>query len=440
MKKSLRLVALLALFALVVAACGGGADDTTTTAAGGETTTTAAETTTTAAETTTTTGETTPPTEFVHVPVKVGTLLPQTGPLSVIFDAMNEAVQLAISEVEAAGGTIELVEADDGTDPNVASTAVDGLLNADVDAIIGAAASSVSLAVIDKITSSQVVQCSPSNTGAVFTTYEDDGFYFRTAPSDVLQGPALADVIAEDGHTDVAIIYLNDEYGVGLADVVADGVENSGGNVVARVPFDPAATSFDTEVGQAAAVNPEAVVVISFAQGVGITQAMIEAGLGPDQVGIYVTDGYKDSVVATEVDPDNPAVLEGIRGTAPSAAPENGEPTFPTRFAEFAPDAPTIFSAQSYDCLMIIALAAQVAGEGGDIVSEMNGVTSGGTKCVSYEECVALIAAGEDIDFDGASGPLEFTDAGEPGVGTYDVYTYDAEGNPVTDKQVVAGQ
>ncbi len=67
-------------------------------------------------------------------------------------------------------------------------------------------------------------------------------------------------------------------------------------------------------------------------------------------------------------------------------------------------------------------------------------VTRGGEVCTTYEECHALLAEGADIDYDGASGPLDFTDVGEPGIGTYDVYVYDAEGNPAVQEQVVAGQ
>ena len=68
--------------------------------------------------------------------------------------------------------------------------------------------------------------------------------------------------------------------------------------------------------------------------------------------------------------------------------------------------------------------------------NEIIGVTSGGTKCSTFSECYELVQAGEDIDYDGASGPLEFTDVGEPSGGVYDVYQYDAEGVPNTESQI----
>lgn len=409
MRNTLRSIALLAVFALVAAACGGDGGDTTT------------------------------PEEFDHVPVKVGTLLPQTGGLAGIIDALEKPIEMAVAEINDAGGSVELLKADSGTDQNIASVNVDTLLNADVHAVIGAAASGVSLSVIDKLGASQVVQCSPSNTGVIFTTRPDSDYYFRTAPSDVLQGPALADVVAADDHNDVAIIYRNDEYGAGFNDEASAALRDAGLNVVASVAYDPEATSWDAEVGQVAAANPDAVIAVTFGEGVGVMQAMIQAGVGPDSVPIYVTDGFADSVSAIDIDPDNPGVLVGVKGTAPSAAPASGEPTFASRFEAFAPGTPTIFSAHSYDCLMVIVLAAQVAGSAENLVDAMVSVTRDGTKCTTYEACVALIADGQDIDYDGASGPLDFTSVGEPSVGTYDIFAYDETGGRVTLDQVDIG-
>ena len=374
--------------------------------------------------------------------ISIGYLLPQTGGLSVIVDALVKPLEMLAAEANEHGGNVTLVPGDSGTDPNVASASVDQLLNDDVSAIMGAAASGVSTSVLDKITGSQVVQCSGSNTAASLSVVDDGGFYFRTAPSDVLQGPALADLIADDGGTTVGVVFRNDEYGAGFAEVLTEGLEANGLAVAASVAYDPEATSFDAEAGELAAAGLDAVVVVAFAEGAQLFQAMIEAGVGPADVATYVTDGVKDSVSWDAIDPDNPAVMEGIRGTAPSAAPANGEATFGDRFAEFAPDAPNIFSAQFYDCMMVTLLASAVAGSAdpADFVSEMIGVTSGGTKCTSYHDCIGLIGAGEDIDYDGASGPLEFGDNGEPTVGTYDLYEYDAEGAAITFDQLVLEQ
>jgi branched-chain amino acid transport system substrate-binding protein len=276
--------------------------------------------------------------------------------------------------------------------------------------------------------------CSPSNTGAIFTTYDDGGYYFRTAPPDNLQGQVHGDLITENGATSVAIAYRADEYGLGLAEAIRDQLEANGVNVAEFIEYDKDATSFDAEAAQIAAAGVDAISIITFAEGAAFMQALIEAGVGPDDVNIYVADGFKDTVTAADIDPDDPSVIEGVKGTYPSLAPPSGEPTFPDRFEAFAPGTPTIFSSHSYDCFLSMVLAAEVAGtnEPTAIAAAFNDVTRGGEKCSSYAACHALILEGTDIDYDGASGPLDFVDAGEPGAGTYDKFEYDAEGNANT--------
>jgi len=442
-KRIMRLVITLLVLVLVAAACGDDDAGTTTTAA--ETTTTAApETTTTAApETTTTTGA---PGRADGI-LEIGTILPETGDLAFLGPPMINAVNMALRDINAAGGVLgqplELTPADDGTNADIASAAVDGHLAAGVDGIIGAAASSISLAVIDKISGSQTMQCSPSNTGSVFTTIDDNGgYYTRTAPPDNLQAQALGDLITADGYTDVAIIALNNEYGQGFADDLIAQLEANGATIVANVPYDPAGSVFDADVQQVADAAPQAVALIAYPDtGSLVLQAMIEQGVGPADLQIYLTDGTQSSGLASKVDPANPAVLEGVKGTAPSAAPPGGAAWFGDAFAAFSPGTDTIFASYAYDCLTIFALAAEVAGTDDPTVwvNEVNGVTKDGEKCDNYAACLALIAAGTDIDYDGASGVLNFTDAGEPGAGYYDIWHLDATGAVVTDETVPVG-
>jgi len=362
--------------------------------------------------------------------LKIGYVLPQTGGLAGIVDALVKPLEMAEEEIKAAGGSFTMIPGDSGTDGDIASATVDQLINDGVDVIIGPAATGVTLSVIDKVTSSGIVECSGSTTGAVFSDYADDGYYFRTSPPDSIQGPVLADVITDDGRSSVAIIHRNDEYGVGFASFLAGALEANGVAVPAVVPIDENATSYDAEIGQVAQAGADAVVLITFGEGAALMQGMIEADLGPADIATYVTDGFKDEVTWDEVDPDNPAVFDGIRGTAPSIAPPDGEATFPERFAAFAPGVPTIFSAFFYDCLNIVVLASEQAGsdDPAKIVENMQSVTVGGTTCTSYAECSDLIAEGEDIDYAGASGSVDFNDNGEPTSGTYDIYQYDAEG------------
>ena len=377
--------------------------------------------------------------------LKIGYLLPQTGDLSFLGPPMIKGVEMAIRDINAAGGVlgqdVELVEADDGTDPDVASAAVDKLLNTDnVDAIVGAAASSVTLAVIDKISGAGVVECSPSNTGSNLTDYEDDGYYFRTAPPDNLQSQALGDLIVDDGLSTVGIIAINNDYGKGFAEQLQAHLEDTGATVIEPAYYDPAGTDFSAEAKAVADGSPDAVAVIAYPDTGGqVFSAMIANGIGPSDVGVYITDGLQANDLYTKIDADNPAATQGVRGTAPSAAPEGGAPFFPDAFSEFAPDVDTIYSAHSYDCTMLIAMAAIAAGtdDPEQIKDAINDLTQGGEKCSTFEECLPLLEEGEDVDYDGASGPLNFTDVGEPGAGSYDIYEYGADGTYAVESQVV---
>src|SRR6185503_10950305 len=130
----------------------------------------------------------------------------------------------------------------------VAAQSAERVLSAGVDAVIGAAASGMSLAFIDRVTGDGVVQCSGSNTAPTFTDYDDGGFYFRTAPSDVLQGPVLADVIRDDGHNRVALIGRADDYGRGLVEATRKSLEDNGVTVALAETYDPEASNFDQVV------------------------------------------------------------------------------------------------------------------------------------------------------------------------------------------------
>ncbi len=415
----------LAVVSLLAAACG--SDDTTTST----TTTAQAPATTTTAATTTTTAA------MPMEKLVVGYILPSTGALAFLNEPMVKAVQMAADEINAmAGDYVELIPGDSGTDPAVASATADDLLARNVSAIVGAAASGISLSIIDKITGEEVVMMSPSNTSPTFTTYDDDGYYFRTAPPDLLQAQVLGDVVTDDGVSQVGILYRADDYGQNLAEALESKLVSNGVTIGTSIAYDPEGSSFDAEIQQLVEASVDGIVLIAFEEGGPIIAGMIEAGIGPSDVPLFMGDGTATGNLWELVDKDNPSLLMGAKATGPSSAPEDGEPTFTERFRAFAgPDTQTIFSAHAYDALVIIALAAMAA-ESTDptvFVDEINNITRGGTKCSSFAKCCELIAAGEDIDYDGASGPLDFTDAGEPGAGSYDISIFNSEGalNPI---------
>ena len=218
----------------------------------------------------------------------IGTLLPQSGDLAFLGPPEFAGVDLAIEEINAAGGVlgkpVKQVKADsgDGT-PNIAPSETDKLLRGGADVIIGAASSSVSLSVIDKITSAGVAQISPANTSTAFDTYADKGLYFRTAPSDVLQGAVMANTVLGDGYDNVAILARQDSYGEALADNIKKFFEESGGTVVSFKLYDPNAANYSAEVNDLKAQDPDAIILVSFDETKKIVPELIKAGLGQKQ-------------------------------------------------------------------------------------------------------------------------------------------------------------
>jgi branched-chain amino acid transport system substrate-binding protein len=454
--KAAKLAALVAAGAIFLGACGSdseGASDsgseteeTTTTAAGEET---PAESTATPPDENG--GRTEGDGELV-----IGAVLPQSGNLSFLGPPMIEGANMAIADINAAGGVngadVRIIVKDDGggADSALALTSVDELINnEDADLILGAAASGTTKDIIDRVVSSGTAECSPSNTGSDLTTWADEGLYFRTPPADDLQAQALAKVVSDDGFQNVAIVAQNTDYGTGFVRFLEPALTDGGAEVVENVTYDPAGTSFDAEVETVVGAEPDAVVLIGYPEDGGkVLAEMIEQGAGPSEVAIYVTDGMQSNELYQLVDEADPAVTAGIRGTAASAAPEGGAAFFPDAFAEFAPDVESpIYSAQSYDCVILTALAAQVAESDApfDIAANMvavsggEGVADDAEKCTTYADCLEILEGGGNIDYDGASGALDFSEYGEPSAGSYDVYTFGDDGTYATDEQLVIG-
>lgn len=407
-----RSVAVLGVAGLVLTACGGDDGDDTTAEPKDDTSSSAA------------------PAAKGDGTLKIGTLLPQTGSLAFLGPPEFAGVDLALQDINDAGGVngkqVEKTDSDSGdTSTDTASQSVDRLLSNNVDAIVGAASSSVSLSVIDKITGAGVVEISPANTSDELTTYDDKGLYFRTAPPDVLQGRVLGDLILSDGNSTVGILALQDSYGTGLAESTTKSITDGGGEVVETVVYDPKAASFSSEVGKIKAADPEAIAVIAFDETKKIIPEMVKQGIGPDTKKIYFVDGNLASY-----EKDFPkGTLEGVKGTLPGVAASD---EFKTRLTDLKPDLTEFaYSPESYDATILVALAASAAGDdsGEAIASQMQAVSEGGTKCTSFKECVDLLKDDEDIDYDGVSGPVEFNDAGDPSEATIGIYQYGADNN-----------
>ena len=425
----LRLLALLIGVTLVAAACG---DDDDTEAEGDEGTTTTEEEG--GASAAPPIGEAAPTCQGESDGIlRIGGLLPETGDLAFLGPPEISGAQLGIADVNAAGGVLgkpaEYRPGDSGDgDPDIANPTVDGHLAAGVDAILGAAASGVSLNVIDKITKENCkIHFSPANTSPEFTEYDDGELYFRTSPSDVLQGRVLSDLIVEEGHSSVALLARQDSYGEGLLQFTKEPLEEQGAEVVVERVYDPEAQTFSAEVDEVISADPDALVMIGFAESSIILNDLFEQGFTPDEKGIYLVDGNIGNALGEEF--SEPGALVGVKGTLPTAELTDefrGRLDQQWRTSAGEPLQDYSYGPETYDAVVIMALAAEIAGsdDPAQIAAHINGVTREGTECTTYEECKQLVADGEDIDYNGPSGPQEFSQPGEPTAASFAIMSY----------------
>ncbi len=377
----------------------------------------------------------------VNGSLELGQLASQTGPLSNIVQSLTVPVTMAVDEINAGGGVlgkpVTYTLADDATDPNAASESLEGLLeDSKVDAIMGPTSSGTTLNIIDEVRRRNVLMCSGSNTSAELSTTDSRGFYFRTTPSDRLQGPALGGLVLKDGRKKVGILARRDTYGLGLASSVKKTLENGHAKVVADVSYDPDATSFDREVQKVIDKKPDAVIVLGFeSDGSDIVRTLSAKGLSPQQFPIYSADGMRTNAFPTLLDPNNPAAAAGLKGTSPATQPAGVHHPFLDAFNATGID--PIYSSFYYDCTILTALAAEKAKS--DDPAKMKKVfaanTKGNEQCTTFADCKRLLDAGKTISYQGASAAFKHMNkfgTSEPNAGVYEVWTFDETGRDVT--------
>lgn len=374
--------------------------------------------------------------------LKIGTILPLTGSLAYLNPPAESGVGLAVEDINAAGGVLDkdvtispATDSGDSNDMTVSSSAANKLVDAKVPVAIGAESSSVTLNVVDQLTSNCIVEISPANTATDLSGYSS--YYYRTAPPDSVQGSALGQLVTGDGNAKVAFLVFNDTYGTGLRDSVQKAVEASGGQVVyggkgKGQEFPPGQTTFSSEVTAALATKPDAIVVLAFDE----TKSIIPElkSQNADMAKIYMSDG---NTADYSKDFDK-GTLAGAQGTIPGASPKDD---LKQRLADWYKKssgkdlADYSYAAESYDAVTLAALAA-VKGKGtdsGTIQANMAAVSGadGGTECSTFKECKTLLDGGKDIHYTGPSGIGPFNKQNDPSSAYIGIYKFDGDNKPV---------
>jgi len=368
--------------------------------------------------------------------LKVGVLVPLTGDLAPFGGPGAKAADLAASQVNTAadagdsGLSLTLVQEDTKTDPQGAQEAATKLIESDgVNAISGPWASSETIPTAENVTvAAGVPIVSPSATDPAISELDDDSLVFRTAPSDAVQGQVIAQVVAQELGPDASVVTANrnDAYGVALIGEFTKAWEGGGGTVVRNVPYNPEAASLNSEAQQIAQGNPDGWVIIDFPETwAKMGPALVRAG-GWDPAKTFTADGLRSN--SLPADTGQPST-NGMRGTAPTSLEAPAGAAFDALWKADVNEPRQTYDAQNFDTVMLIALAAAAAGSSDPAaIAENIPAVSGppGDKYTFQQLQQALDAAanGDDIDYEGASGPLDLDDNGDPAAANYGTWSY----------------
>jgi ABC-type branched-subunit amino acid transport system substrate-binding protein len=384
----------------------------------------------------------------------IGDSVPLSGGLADFGPPGEKAADLAVAEITAAieeagvDHTVEIVHEDNagGDDQQAAVQAARKLVESDgASCIAGAWASADTIPTAESVTiPEEIPLISPASTSDEITGLEDDGLVNRTAPPDAFQGPTLSKYLVEEalkgaeGKT-INIGARNDAYGTGLAGTFSKAWEESGGSIGEEVVYDIDLPNYDTEAEQIVSGNPDGIVIIDFPETYNkVGPALVRAGFDTSKT--FVTDGLINSLLAEGAGAD---AVNGLRGTAPGVPDDDASSqAFEEAFTAFEPKnvERQTFDAQNFDAVVLCYLAAVAAGstEGADMAAELQAVSGPGGDPYTWDqlpEAIEALQNGDDIDYQGASGPIDLDENGDATSGVYDLYEF-KDGAPAPTDEV----
>jgi len=349
--------------------------------------------------------------------VKVGIILGFTGPIESLTPDMASGAELAFKEASDSGAllngsTISTLRADSTCiDSAAATSAAEFLINQGATAIMGADCSGVTGAILSNVAvPNGVPMISPSATSPALTTAEDNGLFFRTAPSDARGGEVLADITADRGITSVAITYVNTDYGVGLADVYEAAAQARGIEVTTKTAHEGDKADYSAEVGVLSSAGGDALVVIGY-----LDQGGNQIIRGSLDSGAFDTFVLSDGMIGDSLTDTFGSELNGSFGSMPGST-SAGAQKF-VAYAEANGVNPSVYVGESYDAaaLIVLAMALGKSDDSASIAANIMKVANGpGTKIYAGElkKGLDLASAGFAIDYDGAT-DVNFTEVGE---------------------------
>lgn len=372
--------------------------------------------------------------------LRIGTLLPTSGNDTSLGPGLVAAVRAAVREINAAGGVlgerVELVSRSSGGDLASAEAAVADLVAAGVDAIVGPTEAPLAVRTAQLASEAGIPVMAVATGSPQVAAADDDDWLFRTTPGLAVQGAALGSQLVADGARSVALVTVNGPDGMPILDGLGPAVRAGGGEIVAvqRIDYSTPEDAFgradyvDIPTGVAmrlAELAPDAVVVAT-ADGGEATQRVLRvlAELGPDDATVWLASGSAVDYSDTDAD-------EAVASARAIRSGVHGDADFQRRVRQEDPGAKNLrYAADAYDATMLLGLAAVAAGgdAGWQLRVALRGVSAGGTDCTSFGECVVILSDGHDPDYEGVSGPIEFTAVGDVGTAAFGLFTYSDRG------------
>ncbi|HSL74999.1 MAG TPA: ABC transporter substrate-binding protein [Ilumatobacteraceae bacterium] len=409
-----RLIALVLTTGLTIAACSD-ADEVTPPTSAPATTTTV------------------PPETSGDGRLVIGVLLPRSD--TVLGGPMIAAVESAVDAINAAGGVlgnpVRTIVADEGSTTGSATTGIQTLLENDVDAIIGPASSTIALATLGGIVSAGTLACSPTASALALDSFPDGNLFFRTVPSDSLQAQAIADVADQTGALEAVVVHVDDVFGRSFAAAVEAAMAGGAISVGSTFAFTGRDDDLVDDAASVMATGAQVVIVLADTDdGTRFLEAL--DAVDTDEIAtIVVNDALRNPTAPQRIARLDDDLRRKIVGIAPQAGST-------VRDAPFDPPGP--FATNAFDCANLIALAAVRAQSDvpADIALQIPSVSSSGSVCRTFADCVAAIDAGLQIDYNGPSGLTEIGRNGDPNRAVFDRFLFDSDGRDVFDRSVTA--
>lgn len=318
--------------------------------------------------------------------ITIGFMAPLTGDAASYGLSILKGAQLAVKEIGLEN--VKLVVEDSKCDPKEAVSAVNKLISVNkVVAIVGEVCSGATLAAAPIAAQHKVIMVSPASTSPKLT---QEAWVFRTVPSDALQGAFGVELAAKKGYQKMAILYSNEEYGLGFNNVLKEKFPKSGGKVVASEPFERGTVDLRTQLTKIKDSDAEAIYIISNSP-----DSSVAALKQIKELGITATIIGSEGLKSDDILQGAGSAAEGMILTSVSF----GNIGFLTKYQREYGEDPGPFGAQAYDAYKAIALAVQQGSDTGEKIKK----------------------ALENIEFQGASGPINFDPAGDI-AGNYEVY------------------